>query len=134
MQTANPTHVQPTSGRGRHAQITCGARGPMADEKETLDPQPRRRVPPPTIDLEATPVSGPSETASASSATASESSDPPPSDPPPGDTSDETSATAPAGPPGPARGRSGIGHVVSGAVGAALAFGIAALAWTQFGA
>jgi hypothetical protein len=102
----------------------------MADEKETLDPQPRRRVPPPTIDLEATPVSGPDDSASAAAAP----SDPPPSDPPPGDASEKTSSGSSPEQSSVPRRRPGIGHVLSGAVGAALALGVAAIAWTQFGA
>lgn len=100
----------------------------MADENETLDPQPRRRVPPPTIDLEATAVSAPPEPASA------EPSDPPPSDPPPADAPEPSSSSDSSDRPSAPRARPGVAHVLSGAVGAAVALGVAGLVWLQFGA
>jgi hypothetical protein len=95
----------------------------MADENETLDPQPRRRAPPPTIDLEATSVSGPGEAAA--------SSDPPPSSEPP-PSSDPPPSAEESGRSDPTNGtpaRSHVAHVVAGAIGAALALIVAATAW-----
>ena len=84
----------------------------MANEEpgsvEGVDPQPRRRVPPPTIDLEATDVSAPARP-------------------------DENASSAP--PSGEAK-RSGRRWplVAAGVLGAAVAFAIAAGAWVLIGA
>jgi len=105
----------------------------MADEndKPTLDPQPRRRAPPPTIDLEATDVSptdsapnaAPDSAPDTDASSGSAASDAPSaSEPRPRETK----------PPRPARTRS-RGSVLAGAVGAALALAVAGGAWYWLG-
>jgi hypothetical protein len=116
------------------------------------DPQPRRRVPPPTIDLAATDVSPRAE----STAAANPASDSPPADVPAGD----SQPTGPAAEPGPAPAdapRAAGGEtagssadpsppsaaaprrapvwpqLVAGAVGAALVLGVVAGAWIAMG-
>ena len=124
----------------------------MADEndKPTLDPQPRRRVPPPTIDLEATDVSPPDAAAKAAHNTAHDT-DPPSGPAASGPAPSGSDASASAGEPRaqsaeprpretkapldrPARtGSSARASVLAGAVGAALALVVAGGAWFWLG-
>jgi hypothetical protein len=118
----------------------------MADEndKPTLDPQPRRRVPPPTIDLEATDVSPPDAARNTAPDT-----DPPSGPAPSGSAASDAGVSA--GEPGAksaeprpretkvppdwaaGTGSSARASVLAGAVGAALALAVAGGAWFWLG-
>jgi len=106
----------------------------MADENEkpTLDPQPRRRVPPPTIDLEATDVSPPNPDAAAGAAASAPSDDAPSGAPSPPPEPRPRERAAKAAPPrsGPPRWTAGL---AAGAVGAVLALVVVGAAWFLLG-
>ncbi|HEU5274072.1 MAG TPA: hypothetical protein VFU97_10450, partial [Xanthobacteraceae bacterium] len=125
----------------------------MADENDKLglDPQPRRRVPPPTIDLEASHVSpadpapqsgsetGAQAGAESSAETAAGSPPPEPPSPEPGAAEEAAGGPAPGDepPPDPVRaerrpGR-GLAAIGSAAAGAVLALIAAGAAWMVFG-